>query len=254
MSEKPSIQVFVTPAGLGEIETEGHLCLVVDTLRACTTVAYALDAGAKGIIPVETVEEATRLAGTLDRETTLLCGERGGIRIEGFHLGNSPSEYTDQTVAGKTLVLSTSNGARVLAALSEARGCIAAAFVTMRACARRAREESRIVIVCAGAGPRFSLEDFLCAGMLVNEITRDALAGYTLDDGARTALQFYRSNRRKIPRVVEDTDHGQSLRALGFARDLELACEVNRFDFVPVLRDGKLVAEELPVERPVEGA
>jgi 2-phosphosulfolactate phosphatase len=153
---EPSIQVLVTPAGIPDLEARDHFCFVIDVLRACTSIAFALEAGARGVIPVETIEEATRLFSTLDRDSTLLCGERGSVPIEGFHLGNSPGEYVPSAVKGKTLVLATSNGAKALAALTGAKGCAAAALVNAGACARAAEGEEHVTIVCAGSQGRFS--------------------------------------------------------------------------------------------------
>ncbi len=247
---EPSIEVFVTPAGIGDLEARDRFCFVIDVLRACTSIAFALEAGAKGVIPVGTIEDATRLFGTLDRESTLLCGERGSVPIEGFHLGNSPGEYVSAAVEGKTLILATSNGAKALAALSGAKGCAAAALVNVSACARVARGESRVTIVCAGSAGRFSLEDFLCAGILVEEITRRSPGEPNLDDGARTALRVARALTGDLPGFLSRTDHGRTLVSLGSGEDLVLCGERDRFSTVPVLRDGRIVAERIPEPSP----
>lgn len=241
-----TIEVLATPWGLGEVQRESRFFVVIDVLRACTTIAYAFDAGARAIIPVENVEDATRLAQTLDRDTVRLCGERDNVRVEGFDLGNSPSEFVPATVQDKTLVLSTTNGARALAAVTDARGCIAAAFVNLGACARRVTAEDQITIVCAGAGPHFSLEDFVCAGRLVDRI-RDFGGDHLLDDGARTASETHHHHDRDLEDFLHGTDHGRRLAGQGFGSDLALAAHVDRFSTVPVLREGRLAAETLPV-------
>jgi 2-phosphosulfolactate phosphatase len=245
-----SIRLLATPWGLEHVEKGKSLFVVIDVLRACTTIAYALGAGAHRIIPMETVEDATRLASTLDREATLLCGERDSKRIEGFDLGNSPREYTAAVVDSKTLVLSTTNGARAMAALSGAKACIAASLVTLAACTRRIVDASSVTIVCAGSGSYFSREDFLCAGMLVERVLAQARHEIHLDDGTRTALELSRTHGSDPLAFLRGTDHGRTLLELGFEGDLELASEVDRFDFVPVLRDGRLAAEPDPAEMP----
>lgn len=232
------------------METGKSLFVVIDVLRACTTIAYALGAGAHRIIPMETVEDATRLAATLDREATLLCGERDSKRIEGFDLGNSPQEYTSAVVDSKTLVLSTTNGARAMAALAGAKACIAASLVTLEACTRRISEAPHVTIVCAGSGSYFSREDFLCAGMLVDRVLERVPHEVCLDDGTRTARELSRAHGSRPLEFLRTTDHGRLLVELGFEGDLELAAEVDRFTFVPVLRDGRLAAEPDPAETP----
>jgi 2-phosphosulfolactate phosphatase len=231
----------VSPAALREPPARDELCVVVDVLRACTTVAHALAAEAMGVIPVGSIEDATRLAATLDRETTLLCGERGSLPIDGFHLGNSPAQMTREAVAGRTIVLATTNGARALAALYSAKECVAASLTTLGACAAHAAGFERITIVCAGADGHFAREDFYCAGCLAAEIERGR-TGMRLDDGARTAMELAWRHRDRPEELLAETDHGRELLELGFGRDLELAAEIDRFSFVPVLRDGRLVA------------
>jgi 2-phosphosulfolactate phosphatase len=234
------LRVLASPASLREPPGRDELCVVIDVLRACTTVAHALAAEALGVIPVGSVEDATRLAATLDRETTLLCGERGSRPIDGFHLGNSPAEMTREAVAGRTIVLATTNGARALAALHSAKECIAGSLTTLGACVAHAAAFERITIVCAGSDGHFAREDFFCAGCLAAEIERGR-SGLRLDDGARTAVELAWRNRDRPEELLADSDHGRELLELGFGRDLALAAEIDRFPFVPVLRDGRLV-------------
>ncbi|MBZ0270126.1 2-phosphosulfolactate phosphatase [bacterium] len=248
MSEtKRTLEVLASPWGLSGSECEDRFCVVIDVLRATTTIAYALDAGARAVIPVESVEEALRLSQSLDEESTLVCGEQNSVRVEGFDLGNSPAEITPLGVNDKTLVLSTTNGARALAKLTGAKECVAAAFVNLAACARRAAPEQHITIVCAASGPSFSLEDFACAGNLVAEISRLAPGTHTLDDGARTALAVHDRREGSLEDFLAATDHGRFLESLGFAEDLALAARSDRFAVVPTLRGGRIVPEAEPV-------
>jgi len=250
MSEpSPGLRVVVNPTGQ-KVDARGSVCYVIDVLRACTTIAYALHAKSRGIIPVDTVEEATRLVATLDRDTTLLCGERHSVPIDGFDLGNSPSSMAEEIVADKTLVLTTTNGARILASLAGAKECLAASLVTRRACAQRAIGAENVMIVCAGAEGGFSREDFFCAGLLAEEIER-LCPGIRFDDAARTAQELARTHRDDPHTLIRTCEHGRELASLGFEADLALASTLDRFPFAPILRDGRLVAEaeELPSAR-----
>jgi 2-phosphosulfolactate phosphatase len=236
----PSLRVHVSPAIWPDPPPRGAICLVVDVLRACTTVAHALASEALEVIPVDSVEDAMRLAATFDRETTLLCGERGALPIEGFDLGNSASAMTPEVVAGKTVILSTTNGTRVMAALEGAKACVAASLPTLSACARYAGEFDCVEILCAGSDDGFSREDFFCAGCLASEIL-GARPGICLDDAAQTAVELAGRYRDRPEELILETVHGRRLADLGFEEDLALACEIDRFSFVPVLRNGRLV-------------
>lgn len=238
-----TLEVLATPWGLSGSDCEDRFCVVIDVLRACTTIAYALDAGARAVIPVASVEEALRLSQSLDEDSTLICGEQRSIRVEGFDLGNSPAEITPLAVNDKTLVLSTTNGARALAKLGGAKECVAASFVNLSACARRAAAEDHITIVCAASGPSFALEDFACAGNLVAEIVKRAPEAHVLDDGARTALATYERREGSLREFLAATDHGRFLESLGFGEDLVLAAASDRFAVVPTLRGGRIVPE-----------
>jgi 2-phosphosulfolactate phosphatase len=240
-----TIDVLLTPHGFPERNSEERLTIVIDVLRAGTTIAHALHAGARGIIPVESVEEALRRSATLDRDSTLLCGERDSMRIDGFDLGNSPAEYVSSAVEGKTLILLTTNGTRALTAAGASKTCLASSFVTLRASAIRAAAFEHITIVCAGSSERFAFEDFLCAGMLLEEILRESAKEYVLDDGARLAAEAAQAHRAHLVSAIRATDHARDLDEIGFGADVLLACEVDRFSFVPILRDGRIVAESI---------
>jgi len=237
-----AVEVAVAPYGMAELELGARAVAVIDVLRACTTIAYALDAGARGVVPAETVEDAMRLAQTLGRDSTVLGGERGGERIDGFDRGNSPREYGAAVVEGRTIVLTTSNGSRALAEASAARACVAATFVNLSAAARRLATHDVVTIVCAGSGPLFSLEDFVCAGWLSRELRR-LDPDRRPDDGARAAEAAAAGHGDDLPGFLRSTDHGRRLIGLGFEADLDLAAEVDRFEVVPELRDGRLTVE-----------
>jgi 2-phosphosulfolactate phosphatase len=240
----PLLEVLPSPGGLASDQLDGRVCVVIDVLRASTTIAVALDAGARGVIPVASVEAATRLANSLGRESTLLAGEVGSLRVDGFDLGNSPGEFVADIVQGKTIVLCTTNGARALASLAGVRDCATAAFVNLTACAARAAREPRITIICAGSGAQFALEDFACAGALVEAIEREK-PGVPLDDGARTARDIWERRDASLAAFLRATDHGRELAELGFAADVDLAARVDILASVPMLRDGRLVVEPL---------
>ena len=134
------LDVLFTPAGLTLAEVQGRTVFVIDILRATTSMCAALHNGAKAIIPVASTEEALRLAQTLGSEDVLLAGEKNCLRIEGFQLGNSPLEMTEQAVRGKTLVLTTTNGTKALLASQGAAAAYPVCAGNLTLAAERARE------------------------------------------------------------------------------------------------------------------
>ena len=185
------IDVFFTPLGLNPGDLTGRGVVVVDVLRASTTVITALANGAKAVIPAATSEEAVRLASNLEKDGVLLAGERRSLRIEGFALGNSPREMTPAAVAGKTIVLATTNGTPALLAAQGGDPVLVGAPANFKALAERARavlvERGDLVIVCAGREKQFALEDAYTAGRLI-KLVKKGLRRLGLNDAAHAAL------------------------------------------------------------------
>jgi 2-phosphosulfolactate phosphatase len=220
----------------------GHHVAVVDVLRATTTVAVALANGAAGVITVAEPEDAIALGNRLGRERVLFCGERDSVRIEGFDLDNSPASFAAPVVAGKTLVMTTTNGTRALRAVTAAASVRAAALVNRRAVADAlAQEDGDVVIVCAGESNGFALEDALGAGALVDALLMQ-IGNVELADGARAATLLYRAVADRLADAVASADHAQGLARKGFAGDVTRCAALDTLDVVPILRDGILVA------------
>jgi 2-phosphosulfolactate phosphatase len=215
---------------------------VVDVLRASTTIAVALANGAAGVIAVAEPEDAIALGNRLGRERVLFCGERDSLRIDGFDLDNSPASFAPPIVAGKTLVMTTTNGTRALRAVTAATSVRAAALVNRRAVADAlANEEGDIVIVCAGEGNGFALEDALAAGALVDALLMQ-IGNVELADGARAATLLYRAVANRLADAVASADNAQALANKGFAGDVTRCAALDTLDVVPTLRDGMLVS------------
>jgi len=224
-------------------EARGAHVAVVDVLRATSTVATALANGAAGIIPVAELEDAAALASSLGRDRVLLCGERQEQRIDGFDLDNSPGSFTERKVGGKTIAFTTTNGTRALRRLGHAGAAAVycAAFTNRRAIAAalgtvQAREA---LLVCAGTDGNFSLEDFLCAGALVDAyLAIDPRC--TLSDAARASALTYRSCVQRFADAVAGGEHAIALAAKGFERDILAAAELDVSRIVPQYRDGEI--------------
>lgn len=159
------VSVHLLPSLIPQGALRGGVAVVIDVLRASTTIVHALAHGCTAVVPCGEVDEARRVAEGLPRGSAVLGGERRGEPIPGFDLGNSPGEYTADACRGKTLVMTTTNGTRALLASLEADVVLVGAFVNLAATVQRLIHETRPVhIVCAGTDGRISYEDSLLAG------------------------------------------------------------------------------------------
>lgn len=211
--------------------------IVIDVIRATSSIVEALAAGAKAVYPTHSTEDAIRLANSLGRDQTLLCGERKGLRIDGFDLGNSPYEFTSDRVAGQSLVMSTTNGTRAFVAAEDADRVLAASLLNLSAVAEAVSRDDRLCFVCAGKEGRFSLDDALCAGMILDAVLehRDG-ADVELDDASRAVFSLARSHTMDAE-LLRSTAAGAALVEVGLEADLERCSEVDRHELVPEMRD-----------------
>lgn len=233
MTTPPSVHVFFTPDQTDEMALRGKTVVMIDVLRASTTIAVALRNGAREIIPVTTVESAVKLSGNLFGEVILLGGERNGKPIEGFHLGNSPSEYTEERVTGKSIIFSTTNGSQAMVRARHSREMLVCSFVNLSAVAEPLRRQPRdVMIVCAGNNGVFSLEDAVCAGMLVQKLSEGPGPAPGLSDAALGAQTLARAFGRNILKMLRTSEHGRYLAGIGLGDDLAFCAGL---DTVPVL-------------------
>jgi 2-phosphosulfolactate phosphatase len=210
----------------------GSIVVVVDVLRATTTVVHALAAGAREVAAAETVEEARALASRLPPGEALLAGERGGLRIEGFDLGNSPAEFTPARCEGKSIVLTTTNGTRAVRHARRARRVLLGAFVNFSAvCFELAEADGDVHVLCAGTDGAVALEDALFAGALA--ATLADRGGFVLDDAARIAWDAFEGHGSVLASAFELSAGGRNLAAVGLASDLFCAARIDRFGLVP---------------------
>lgn len=209
---------------------------MIDVLRASTTICHALSAGANAVVPCETVEQAREIAAGAEGEETVLGGERRGQLIDGFDLDNSPLNYTEEAVRGKTVIFTTTNGTRALSRCVEAGRILIASFNNAAAVVDDLLEQPGDVhIVCAGTDGRISREDILLAGGLALSWMQSLDDNNQEDDATNIAVEFYQvCGDRESQNTIANSRGGRNLQRLGMMKDIERAAEVNRFDFVPV--------------------
>lgn len=228
------VEVFLSPHQVDELYMRDKRVVVIDVLRASTTIATALYNGAKEVIPVATVESAMKIVGNLAGDVTLLGGERNGKMIEGFHLSNSPQEYAEERVRGRSIVFSTTNGSQAMVKSRFAKEMVTLGFVNLSAVADFVGEGSDFVILCAGHNGFFSMEDCVCAGMLMRRLI-DAGRDVAYGDAGTAALTMYKSHGKSLLRMLKKSEHGQYLTEIGFGADLKVCAEVDTAPVVPML-------------------
>jgi len=246
----PQISVHYLPQFVAEADLAGSIVVMVDLLRASTTICQALSAGAKCVVPSVEVDETFAKASAHvqqngDRSEILLGGERGGQRIEGFDLGNSPLDYTPDQVFQRTVLFTTTNGTKALAHARLAERVLIGAAVNRKAIVVEIAAAERIDILCAGTGGKVTREDILAAGAIVYQLAASQLARTTNEwaDAACREWQELLTTARALGRTpseqfaveLQNTLGGKNLLALGFDDDLPHCAQLDTLDVVPEL-------------------
>ncbi len=253
-----SIMVHFLPEWVAPQALAGECAVVVDVLRASTTIVHALASGAESVIPCLEIEDAVRAANSMPGARAVLGGERGGLPIARFQLGNSPAEYTPESVGGRRVVFTTTNGTKALLRCCVARRVIVGALVNAAAVASALANEHRVHILCAGTRGSISLEDVMAAGCLVERFASESAAD-ELDDSALVARNVWRSCigspgirasmagadrsvpqlpmemlRERLTAAMRQSHGGRNLMDIGLADDIRVAAMLDAFDHVPV--------------------
>ncbi|MBA3342709.1 MAG: 2-phosphosulfolactate phosphatase [Gemmatimonadaceae bacterium] len=236
------LDVFLSPREMSPGAVQGRVVAVIDVLRASTTIAVALSNGARSVIPVESAEEAMTTAKRFGHGEVMMAGERRMLPIPGFDAGNSPGDFTPETVSGRTVLISTTNGTAALMALQGARDVVVASYVNHAAATTMlrlaARSDSDIAIVCAGNEGHFSLEDAACAGRYVRSIGR--LPSPARNDAADACVLIDRKYGDNIAKIFEDSSHGKALVQAGFGADLVACAAVDSHPVVPIYQERQI--------------
>ena len=215
-------------------DVTGKVCVVIDVLRASTTIVVALSHGCPEIIPVETPQEARDIARA---RRCLLGGERNGLRMEGFDFGNSPLEYASQKINGRPIAFTTTNGTRAIRACASSRMLVLASFLNGGRIIRLLEHlDGDTLIVCAGTRGEPSLEDTVCGGMLLDGLHA------TGTPEVEEAVSLWNLHKNDLAGMMKNASvHGRSLMTLGFEKDMDFAAGVNTLDIIPVFESGSIV-------------
>lgn len=229
-----SIDVVFRHQDVNEESLNGRLAVIIDVLRATTVLSTALANGAKSVKAIGAIEDA--LAYKESRQEVLLAGERNAAKIPGFQLGNSPLEMTKSAVAGKELVICTTNGSQAVGKAIQAEQMIAASLINAEAVTAFLSSESLpITIICSGTNGNYSSDDYWAAGLLVSRLV--ARQSFYLTDGAQMAASFYRHQKDPFL-ALKDCFHLNWLIQHGYQNDVDFCLQQDIFDIVPKYQQG----------------
>ncbi|MDP5275677.1 2-phosphosulfolactate phosphatase [Chengkuizengella axinellae] len=213
--------------------------IVIDVLRATSSIVTALENGSEGIIPVETVSEAK----SFNIKNELLSGERYCKKITGFDLGNSPLEFLNHDMNGKRIIMTTSNGTRAIQKSHKAAHVIAGTILNASQCAKKAIELKRdIVLMCAGTQDKFSLEDGLCAGLIIHELNQLQEEEIQLSDFSSAMYLSFLQAKNELQKTILNCSNGKKLCKMGLKEDVIFCTKQNEYSVVPILRDNIMVS------------
>lgn len=237
------VDVFLTPQEVSPGDVAGRVVAIVDVLRASTTIATALENGARAVVPLASSEEVISRSKSLGAGAAKLAGERKMQAIPGFDLGNSPLEFKRESVEGKTILMSTTNGTLAVLAVQGARDVVIASYVNFSAAlsmlSAALRGGTDVAVVCAGQDRHFALEDTACAGLFVRHLI-DKQASAEFNDAAQAAMLIDKKFGGSLKKLFKTSTHGVALSEAGFADDLVACAKVDSIPVIPVYQDRQI--------------
>lgn len=220
----PKIETCFSPSLLHLYDFKQSIVVIIDVFRATSTIAAALDQGAKEIIPVDHVDTCIALGQKI--ENSITAGERDGKVAPGLQHGNSPLEYPRSFIEGKTLVLTTTNGTRLLHMCHEASEIITGSFLNLGAVCSYLKESGKdVLLACASWKDRYNLEDSLFAGAVYHELNDHFEMNC---DSTRAAHHLYQAAKHDLYGFIQDSSHFLRLSKFGLQYDMEYCCMVNK--------------------------
>lgn len=242
MSTKPTLYTSLSPALLHLYDLSNSVVVIIDVFRATSTIAAALHNGARAVIPVDSVPKAIEMGKNIDG---IAAGERDGMIAEGLQHGNSPLEYTREFIENRNLVLTTTNGTRLLqmALDRNASKIIAGSFPNLSAiCDFLISEGKDVVLGCAGWKDRFNLEDTLFAGAVINRVREH----FTIHcDSSLMAVTLYEKHADSLLDFAPQLTHYHRLvKRFGLIKDIEFCLTPDAANVLPLYQDGKLVIKK----------
>ncbi len=238
------VDVALLPFAIKSDELAGQSVVVVDVLRATSTIINALNNGCEKVLPQPSIEKAREVHATMP-ENSVMGGERQGKIVDGFHHGNSPPEYTSEAISGKTLILATTNGTVAMESCRAAERVLIGAMINVSAVAKQLIDVPRVTVVCSGTDRLVTSEDVIFAGLLTQrilELREEAgLEPTKLTDPATIALHHWRTRKAEVDSgkdladFFRDCRGGRHLVRIGHESDVVYASQIDLFEHVPEL-------------------
>lgn len=234
------IDVIDVAGNITREKVQGKTAIIIDVLRATSVMTTALANGVKAIYPYKDIESV--LENSKKDSNPLLCGERKGLKIDGFDCGNSPLEYPRELVENRNMYMTTSNGTRAIEKTVEgAERIYISAFLNVGRVANQIVEDDKdVVIICSGTDDNFSLDDALCAGEIIKRVCEKKKV--ELSDMA-IGLKFIAENSKDIPTTLAGTKHYEYLKSIGFTGDMEHCFSMDKYDILPFYENGKIIVK-----------
>lgn len=233
------IDVLFTPYGVDKDYFENKTCVIIDILRATTSIANALNNGAEAVIPFDNIEKMFSLRDS-SSETPLLAGEKDTLKIEGFDLGNSPFDFSKENVDGRKVLLYTTNGTKAILSAENALDKAVCSFNNLQSTVNFIKNKAEeLVILCSGSEGKFSKEDTFCAGFLINRL-KNSGAKPELTDSGEAALTLFNYNGENILQVLNDSEHGKKLIANGYEKDIYFASRLDIINRVAKISNNEI--------------
>jgi 2-phosphosulfolactate phosphatase len=236
---KPFLHTVLSPKLLDIYDVENSIVVIIDVFRATSTIATAMYNGAEKIIPVDNVERCIEIGKQTPNSIT--AGERDGKVIEGLQHGNSPAEYPKSFIEGKTLVLTTTNGTKLLhmALQRGASSVITGSFPNLLAvCNYLVQQNKNVFLGCSAWKDRFNLEDTLFAGAVIEAVKNN----FTIHcDSSLMAEQMYSLHKNDMPEFIRQTTHWHRLAKFGLEKELEYCVTPNGANVLPIYKNGALI-------------
>ncbi len=237
---KPVLHTVLSPRLLDNYDCTNNVVVIIDVFRATSTIATALYNGAKRIIPVDTVDKCIEI-GKMTGGIT--AGERDGKVIEGLAYGNSPAEYPRSFIAGKTLVLTTTNGTKLLhmALQAGAAEVVTGSFPNLSAvCDFLVAQNKPVILGCSGWKDKFNLEDTLFAGAVISRI-KDHFTIHC--DSSLMAADMYNQHKNNMLGFIRGLTHWHRLEKFGLEKDLEYCVSEDVANVLPIFKNGNLIVQ-----------
>ena len=230
-----TVEVCLSPDLISQFDQSGKIVVVVDILRATSCFTAGMHSGVKTIVPFSDVEECRKMAA----KGYVTAGERGGQKVDGFEIGNSPFDYMKNEMKGRRVAVTTTNGTRAIKLSETSDQIVIGSFLNLGSVSEYLIAEGKdCLIFCAGWKGKVNLEDSLFAGALIKELTGNF---QPIDDSALLCRSSFVTVRDQLPEIIAKSEHAQRLSGYNMARDIAFCSRINEFDVLPIVKDGRIV-------------